>query len=128
MLDADEQIALVERYFRAVDEEDLDGVLATLAEDCAFRVESHGVNLNGHAEIAAMFERLWTSHKAVRHYDFAHVPHPCTERIASQFKVQNTQLDGSLTHKSNCNFFDIKEGRFAKVAVYMSGANTLNAG
>jgi ketosteroid isomerase-like protein len=127
MLDADEQIALVETYFRAVDAEDMDGVLSTLADDCTFTVETHGVRLQGHTAIAAMFERLWTSHKAVRHYDFTHIPNPRTERIASQFKVQNTELDGGLTHKSNCNFFDVKDGCFAKVAVYMTGANPLNA-
>ena len=127
MLDADEQIALVETYFRAVDAEDIDGVLSTLADDCTFTVETHGVHLKGHTEIAAMYECLWTSHKAVRHYDFTHIPSPRAARIASQFKVQNTELDGSLTHKSNCNFFDEKDGCFTRVAVYMTGANPHNA-
>lgn len=44
-MQADAEIALVERYFAAVDAEDLPGVLATLAKDCVFTVETHGVRL-----------------------------------------------------------------------------------
>jgi len=122
---ADEQIALVEAYFAAVDAEDLPGVLATLAPNCVFTVETHGVGLQGHEEISAMFHRLWASHRAVRHHAFVHVPDPSGGRIASRFKVENTETDGRLTHKSNCNFFEIADGRFETVAVYMAGINTL---
>ena len=116
---------LVERYFAAVDGEDLGGVLATLASDCVFTVETHGVRLVGHDEIAGMFRRLWANHAAVRHSDFLHVAAPQGGRIATRFQVQNTEHDGSLTHKSNCNFFEIKNGVFTAIAVYMAGPNTL---
>ncbi|WP_050927726.1 nuclear transport factor 2 family protein [Aestuariivita boseongensis] len=122
---AEDQIALVTRYFTAVDAEDLPGVLATLTEDCCFTVETHGVVLNGTDEISGMLKRLWANHKAVRHHQFRYVADPLAERIAAQFLVENTEHDGSLTHKSNCNFFDIRNGRFSRVSVYMAGANTL---
>lgn len=124
-MQAEEQIALVETYFAAVDNEDLPGVLATLTDDCIFTVETHGVHLHGHDGISGMFERLWGNHKAVRHHTFVHVPDPHGNRIASRFQVENTELDGTLTHKSNCNFFEIQDGRFRAVAVYMAGANTI---
>ena len=38
-----------------------------------------------------------------------------------------THDDGSQTHKSNCNFFEIRGGRFSHIAVYMTGENTLNS-
>ena len=123
---ADQQIALVKRYFAAVDGEDLEAALATLTDDCVFSVETHGVVLTGHAEIAGMFRRLWSNHRAVRHVDFRFVPDPSGHRIAAQFQVENTELDGSLTHKSNCNVFDLDGNRFSRVAVYMSGPNTLD--
>ena len=119
------QIALVGRYFDAVDGEDLAALLDTLHPDCVFSVETHGVRLEGHDEITAMFTRLWADHAAVLHHRFTHVSDPDTGQIASRFTVQNTEHDGSLTHKSNCNFFDIKDGRFASVRVYMTGQNTL---
>ncbi len=125
-MQADAQIALVERYFAAVDSEDLPGILATLAEECVFTVETHGVCLHGHEAISGMFHRLWGNHRAVRHHSFVHVPDPVGGRIASRFKVENTEHDGAVIHKSNCNFFEIADGKFQTVAVYMAGANTLN--
>jgi len=122
----DEQIELVKRYFVAVDAEDLSGVLATLAGDCAFSVETHNVRLQGHEAITGMLERLWANHKAVRHLDFVCVPDSEAGRIATRFKVENTEFDGSVTRKSNCNFFETRAGQFSAIAVYMAGANTLD--
>lgn len=125
-MQANEQIALVEAYFAAVDAEDLPSVLSTLTEGCVFSVETHGVRLQGHDEIVGMFRRLWANHRSVRHHTFVHVPAPQTSRIASRFQVENIEHDGQVTRKSNCNFFEIQNGKFAAVAVYMSGGNTLN--
>lgn len=124
----DDQIALVTRYFTAVDAENLPALLETLCADCVFSVETHGVRLQGHGQITDMFNRLWADHAAVLHHAFTHVPDPATGAIASRFTVQNTEHDGRLTHKSNCNFFEIREGRFASVRVYMAGPNTLKEG
>ena len=121
----DEQIALVKQYFAAVDQEDLSGVLATLAADCVFTVETHGVRLEGHDEIASMFRRLWADHRAVLHHRFTFVPDPEGNRIAARFTVENTEHDDSVTLKSNCNFFETDDGTFSAVAVYMAGPNTL---
>ena len=121
----DAQIALVRRYFDAVDSENLAALLDTLHPDCVFSVETHGVRLEGYDDITAMFTRLWADHAAVLHHRFTHVPDPVSGHIASRFTVQNTEHDGSLTHKSNCNFFEIKDERFVSVRVYMTGQNTL---
>ena len=121
----DKQIALVTRYFDAVDAENLPELLETLAPGCVFSVETHGVRLTGHGEISEMFRRLWADHAAVLHHAFTHVPDPESGRIASRFTVRNTEHDGSFTHKSNCNFFEIEDGRFSAVRVYMTGQNTL---
>ncbi len=114
---------MVRRYFAAVDSEDLEGILALLTDDCVFSVETHGVVLRGHEEISGMFRRLWANHREVRHRDFRFVEDG--PRLAVQFLVENVELDGSLTHKSNCNFLDVEGARFSRVAVYMAGENTL---
>lgn len=36
---------LVLEYFKGVDEENIDAILNTLAEDCIFSIETHGVKL-----------------------------------------------------------------------------------
>ena len=122
----DELIELVRTYFAAVDSEDMEGVLATLTQDCRFSVETHGVALSGHAEICGMFRRLWDNHAAVLHDRFTFVPSAGTGRIAAQFRVVNTGKDGRRTCKSNCNVFTVREDRFSAVAVYMAGENTLD--
>ena len=124
----EDQIALVERYFAAVDGETLDALLETLTTECVFTVETHGVRLVGHEAIAGMFRRLWASHRRVLHHRFTHVPDPDGNRIASRFTVENSEHDGSLVTKSNCNFFEIEGGQFSAVAVYMAGLNTLDRG
>jgi uncharacterized protein (TIGR02246 family) len=121
-----ELIALVERYFQAVDTENFTEIASILSPDCIFTVESHGVKLRGRAEIETMFTRLWQNHANVRHENFSHVAAAEEGRIASQFNVINTEHDGSLTHKSNCNFFHVDGDRFSHVAVYMAGGNTLD--
>lgn len=125
MMTKDEQIELVKRYFASVDDEDLNGVLSTLAGDCAFSVETHYVRLEGHEAISGMLKRLWANHEAVRHFDFVFIPDPEAGRIAVRFRVENTEHDGSVTRKSNCNFFETRAGQFSAIAVYMAGANTL---
>lgn len=122
----EELIVLVKTYFAAVDGEDLDNVLATLTPDCRFAVKTHGVCLNGYAEIRDMFERLWENHATVLHDQFTFVANANSGRIAAQFRVVNTETDGSKTFKSNCNFFTARGNRFDTVAVYMAGENTLD--
>ena len=121
-----EMIALVKKYFDGVDREDFDAISDTLTSDCIFTVETHRVRLENRADIEQMFRRLWRNHAAVRHQDFVFVPAPDDGRIAAQFKVVNTHHDGNLTEKSNCNFFEIRDDRFARIAIYMAGENTLD--
>ena len=119
-------IALVRRYFNGVDQQSFDEIAATLNDNCIFTVETHGVRLQGKNEIATMFARLWANHKAVEHKDFSYIAALDDGRIAAQFAVVNTELDGSFVYKSNCNFFTILDNKFTQVAVYMAGPNTLD--
>ncbi len=121
-----QMIDLVNKYFAAVDGEDIDTIRQTLTPDCVFTVETHGVELRNYQQIEGMFERLWASHAAVKHQNFVYVPDPDEDRIATRFQVVNTHPDGQLVYKSNCNFFEVKDGRFCRVAVYMAGPNTLD--
>lgn len=43
------------------------------------------------------------------------------------FTPLQTRNHGNLVHKSNCNFFTVKDDLFSEVRVYMSGENTLAA-
>ena len=117
---------IVLKYFRGVDDEDIDLIFETLSEDCLFNVETHGVSLKGHDQISGMFERLWSHHAWVKHDQFHFVEDPSGEDIAVRFQVTNQLHDGSHVYKSNCNFFTLKDGKFTEVRVYMTGENTLD--
>lgn len=123
---ADALETLVLRYFAGVDGEDYPAIRETLTDDCLFTVETHGVKLQGDGEIKAMFDRLWASHAAVLHTDFVFTADPAANRVAVRFAVINTHHDGRETHKSNANFFEVTDGRFSRVSVYMAGENTLD--
>ena len=117
---------LVLKYFRGVDDEDLDIIFETLTEDCIFSVETHSVRLEGHDAIKGMFDRLWTNHAWVKHDQFHFVEDLSGGDIAVRFQVTNQLHDGGLVYKSNCNFFTVKDGQFSEVRVYMTGENTLD--
>ncbi len=121
-----QMIDLVLKYFDGVDNADFTKIRSTITDDCLFTVETHSVRLQGMTDIEAMFDRLWENHAEVCHKDFIFVPAPDEDRVAARFAVVNTHHDGSLTHKSNCNFFRVRGDRFSEIAVYMTGENTLN--
>ena len=113
-------------YFKGVDTHDIQLILSTLTSDCYFAVETHGVSISGSEEISQMFERLWANHEWVKHDRFEWVICESEEAIAVRFQVTNKLLNGQLVHKSNCNFFNCKQGLFSEVRVYMAGENTLD--
>lgn len=125
-LDALQLQALVERYFSAVDRGDLAATLACFAPDCRFGIANHGVYYQGRdTELRGMYERLGSRYARVWHGDFDHVIDVPNQRVASRFRVENTTHAGELLHKNNCNFFEVRDGLFVQVSVYMSGENSL---
>jgi len=124
-LNSTEMVALVERYFASVDRMDLDATLACFEPDATFTIATFNTIYQGRdTGIRSMFERLNSRYSSVWHGNFDHVVQVPT-RVASQFRVENTLKDGSLSVKNNCNFFSIRGTRFDAVQVYMSGDNSL---
>ncbi len=126
-LDAPGLQALVERYFAAVDRQDLAGTLACFAPDARFGIANHGVFYQGRdTEVRGMYERLADRYARVWHGDFDHVFDVPAQRVASRFRVENTTHEGEKRLKNNCNFFALRDGLFQEVFVYMSGENSLS--
>ena len=120
-----EMIALVERYFAAVDAKDLEGTLANYTSDCRITVESAGVQHQGRdTEIRHMLERMFEQFDTIWHGEFHHVADEEASTIASQFVYRNLALDGSRQEDHNCNFARVEGGRFSAISVYMT-QNTL---
>ncbi len=121
----DALVALVERYFTAVDRKDLAGTLACLAPEVTFTIATYETVYSGRdTEVRGMFERLFARYAAVWHGDFRYVVESPT-LVACQFQVRNQAADGQKWTKSNANFFRVRDGLFGDVQVYMSGDNSL---
>lgn len=127
LLQAHQLQALVERYFAAVDGQDVPATLACFTPDAHFCIANHGVSYRGRDEaMRGMFERLHARYARVWHGDFDHVFDVPRQRVASRFLVKNTTHDGQVLHKNNCNFFALRDGLFSEVFVYMSADNSLS--
>jgi ketosteroid isomerase-like protein len=120
-------IALVETYFAAVDRKDVAGTLACFTPSARFGIANHGVFYDGRdTEVRGMYERLNERYAQVWHGDFTHTVDVAAQRIASRFRVENVNHQGEKLVKNNCNFFELKDGLFAAVFVYMTGENSLS--
>ena len=125
-LPASELIALVERYFAAVDRMDVVATLTCFTPDARFTIATYNTLYQGRdTEIAGMFKRLNERYAKVWHGDFDHVTDVPAQRIASRFRVENITHEGQKMVKNNCNFFRVQDGLFTEVFVYMSGDNSL---
>jgi len=116
---------LVEAYFDAVDRKHLADTLALFVPDAQFHIPTHGLHFKGRdGEISGMYQRLFDRYAQVWHGDFVHVVQ-APQRIASQFRVENTGHQGERWTKHNCNFFRLRGALFEDVSVYMAGENSL---
>ncbi len=119
-------IELVEtHYFGNVDAKRLDPALACFQPDATLSVQTAGATHAGLPAIRRMFSDFFASTRSIFHGDYGHVVDVEGQRIASQFVARNTYDDGRKVEMRNCNFFVLKDGRFAQVTIYMSGANPL---
>lgn len=114
------------RYFRSVDEKNLQAVLDCFNEDAVFTImTSQTVHRGRDDGIKKMFENLFANFKRTTHKHFRHVIDPDNGRIASQFTVDFWGLGGEEFAYTNCNFWYLKDGKFQEVCVYMSDENVL---
>jgi len=118
---------VTKRYFDGVDNYDMDKVLDCFHEDAVLtEVTSMTVHEGREAGIRAMFEGLFDAHSRIWHGNFVHTVDTEGEAICSQFSVEVTPKgeDNELRYE-NCNRFYLKDGKFTRVFVYMSGENLL---
>ncbi len=118
---------VVKRYFDAVDTKDLPRILDCFLPDATLReMTSDTLHAGRDTGIRAMFERLLADNQRIWHGNFVHTVDREEEAICSQFSVEIAPkgLDRELRYE-NCNRFYLKDGRFERVFVYMSGENLL---
>ena len=116
----------VNKYFKSVDEKNIVGILNSMNNDIQFKIITHNIIKNGKKEVEDMMIKLFKDHKKIWHGNFTHTIDIDYQKIASTFTVKNTEHNDSIATKYNCNFFEITNGKFSSITVYMQGDNTLN--
>ncbi|MEZ5102793.1 MAG: nuclear transport factor 2 family protein [Thermoleophilia bacterium] len=125
-LSRDELIDLVEnRYFANVDGKNLEPTVDCFAEDATMRIQTAGVTHTGHDGIRRMFGDFMAVTPVIYHGDFTHVVDEERQTIASQFVARNDYDGGRFVEMRNCNFFEVEDGRFSRVTIYMSDESPL---
>lgn len=118
---------VTKRYFDGVDNTRLQQVLDCFHEDAVLtEATSNTVHQGRDAGIRSMFEGLFAAHSRIWHGNFVHTVDTDAESICSQFSVGVTPTGAADDVRyENCNRFYLKDGKFSRVFVYMSGDNLL---
>ncbi|MAA54098.1 MAG: hypothetical protein CMK43_02785 [Porticoccaceae bacterium] len=117
---------VTKRYFHAVDNYDLEGVLDCFHSDATLTEVTTMTRHDGRDQgIKTMFQGLFKSFSHIWHGNFVHTADSETQSICSQFTVLITPDGGEELRYENCNRFYLRDGKFSEVFVYMSGDNLL---
>ncbi len=117
---------VTKRYFHAVDNFDRRTVLDCFHADASLREMTSNSLHDGIANIEKMFIGLFDAHSRLWHGNFVHTVDVPGQAICSQFSVEVTpKATGRELRLENCNRFYLRDGKFTRVFVYMSGDNLL---
>ncbi len=115
----------VNRYFANVDKKNLQAVLDCFNEDAVFTIQSHfTVHKGRETGIRQMFEKLFT-YKSILHTDFENIVDVDNDAISSRFRVELDPPSGPHVHLMNVNHWYLKNDKFQRIFVWMSGENVL---
>lgn len=118
---------VTKRYFHGVDNKHLDMVLDCFHPDATLREMTSDTLHEGRDDgIKRMFTDLFANNTRIWHGNFVHTVDTTSEAVCSQFSVEIEPQggDGELRYE-NCNRFYLRDGKFTRVCVYMSGDNLL---
>jgi ketosteroid isomerase-like protein len=122
-----EQLAsLPDSYFKAVDAQDVDAILAHFADDAVLTVQTDHTVFEGAAEIRRMFTDFCDNSVSIFHEIKNIVVEPETGKVATEQSYIGELVDGTRNDMHNCNLFDINaDGQFTRVIIWMAGTNPL---
>jgi hypothetical protein len=75
--------------------------------------------------VRKMFEGLFSTYAQIWHGDFELAVDESTQTVCARFNVFLKDPSGNETRLSNCNFWYVRDGKFERVYVFMSGENVL---
>ena len=125
-LSREQLAALPDRYFKAVDAQDVDAIMSHFADDATLTVQTDQAVFDGAAEIRRMFVDFCDNSVSIFHEIKNIVVEPEAGKVATEQSYIGELVDGTKNDMHNCNFFDIDaDGRFTRVIIWMAGTNPL---
>jgi hypothetical protein len=119
---------VTKRYFDGVDNKNMSKVLDCFTSDAILTEVTSNTVHDGIEAIRAMFTKLFADFSSIWHGNFVHTADPESNTVNSQFTVLITPNGGEELRYENCNRFYLKDDKFHRVYVYMSGDNLLKEG
>ena len=125
-LTREELAALPASYFKAVDEQDVDAILAHFADTATLTVQTDHAVFSGAEEIRRMFTDFCDNSVSIFHEIKNIVVEERAGKVATEQSYIGELVDGTKNDMHNCNFFDVDaEGKFSRVIIWMAGTNPL---
>ena len=125
-LTRDQLAALPASYFKAVDAQDVDAIVAHFADDTTLTVQTDRVTFTKTSEIQRMFADFVGNSNSIFHEIKNIVVEPEAGKIATEQSYIGELDNGQKNDMHNCNFFDVDaEGKFTRVIIWMAGTNPL---
>lgn len=111
----------IDNFFLKLNAHDLDGVMEGIAEECEMRIPSSNFTYTGKQALRDHLHDFTSSFPVINFRDFIAVADVEAGRLAVRFNISLTEDDGTETHMSNCNFFEMdEEGRLTDILIYAS--------
>ena len=111
----------VENFFKKLNAHDLEGVMQGIAEECEMRIPSSDFTYTGKAALREHLDDFLKSFPVVNFRDFIVASDPVESRLAVRFNISLAEDDGTETHMSNCNFFEVDEaGLLTDILIFAS--------
>ncbi|MEP0190430.1 MAG: nuclear transport factor 2 family protein [Erythrobacter sp.] len=111
----------VDNFFLKLNAHDLDGVMQGIAEECEMRIPSSNFTYTGWQALRDHLQDFVSSFPVINFRDFISVADPVENRLAVRFNISLTEDDGTETHMSNCNFFEVNEdGLLTDILIFAS--------
>ncbi|MEP0391838.1 MAG: nuclear transport factor 2 family protein [Erythrobacter sp.] len=111
----------VDNFFKKLNAHDLEGVMEGVADECEMRIPSSNFTYTGKAALRDHLDDFISSFPVINFRDFIFAADLEEMRLAVRFNISLTEDDGTETHMSNCNFFEVDEqGLLTDILIFAS--------
>lgn len=118
---------VLNRYFARLDARDFDAALACFHEDARFTILPAGLVASGRAAIRSRLEDILARHASVERKPQHIAVDLSTGCVIVGFHAIFTSHDGQRHAMNNVNVWQVRDGRFSDVTVYVSDNGFMKA-